>query len=75
LLSAGPRPKRSFFGTGEITVALGGKKKADSRGPGWVITQEDMKAYDHLRELVTSFGLGIVRIQPVLGGVLTREAM
>jgi len=57
LLSSCPRPERAFLGTGTITVALGGKREANSRGAGRVVAQEDMKAYDHLRELAKSFSL------------------
>lgn len=59
LLSSGPRPERVFLGTGAITVALGGKGEAGSRGPGRVVAQEDMKAYDQLRELAKAFSLDI----------------
>ncbi|MGH3798962.1 MAG: sigma-70 family RNA polymerase sigma factor [Pseudonocardiaceae bacterium] len=59
LLSSGPPPERLFFGAGAITVALGGKREADSRGPGRVLAQEDVEAYDHLRELAKGFSLDI----------------
>lgn len=51
LVTTGPPPERAFLGTATVTVALGGKVEADKAKPGPVVAQEDLNAYEQLREL------------------------
>jgi hypothetical protein len=57
LLAAGPRSERAFLGTGELTVALGGKLESGKATPGPVLAQEDFAAYGHLQELAETVNL------------------
>jgi hypothetical protein len=53
----GPGPERAFLGSGQLTVALGGKSEAKQDRPGPVVAQEDLYAYEHLRKLAEHMGL------------------
>lgn len=57
LLSSGPKSERAFFGTGTLTIAVGGKIEADKRGSGRVLAQEDLTAFRHLQDLARALGL------------------
>jgi hypothetical protein len=57
LLSAGPPPERAFLGTSPLIVALGGKVEAGKKRPGPVVAQEDVNAYEQLRDLAESMKL------------------
>ncbi|MCC5032286.1 sigma-70 family RNA polymerase sigma factor [Streptomyces sp. WAC 00631] len=60
LASAGPPPERAFFGSGLMTVPLGGKYEAGKtpeQNPGEVIAREDLNNFEHLRKLFTSLKL------------------
>jgi hypothetical protein len=60
LASAGPPPERAFFGTGPMTVPLGGKYeggKSPDENPSEVITREDLNNFEHLRKLFTTLKL------------------
>jgi hypothetical protein len=61
LTKAGPPPERAFWGTGALTVALGGKLEASKKAsgqPGPVLAQEDFQAYVELSASVKTMGLG-----------------
>ena len=63
LTKAGPAPERAFWGTDELTVALGGKLEAPKKAagePGPVLAQEDFQAYLDLSESVKAMGLNTV---------------
>lgn len=51
LVTTGPPPERAFLGTATVTVALGGKVEGGKAKPGPVVAQEDLNAYEQLREL------------------------
>ena len=55
LLSSGPRPERIFLGTGEITVALGGKREAEK--PKLAVSAEMLAGYELISELARSLNL------------------
>lgn len=60
LTKAGPPPERAFWGTGALTVALGGKLEAAKNAsgqPGPVVAQEDFQAYAELSASVKAMGL------------------
>lgn len=50
LLSSGPRPERALFGTGAITVAIGGKVESGRSQPSAVISAEALAAYHLIQE-------------------------
>lgn len=59
LMSAGVRPERAFFGTGKVTVAIGGKYET-GRADGKqlvVASGEAFSAYEQLADLVRALGL------------------
>ncbi|GAA1423028.1 sigma factor-like helix-turn-helix DNA-binding protein [Catellatospora coxensis] len=59
LMSAGVRPERAFFGTGKVTVAIGGKLetgRADGK-PLVVASGEAFGAYERLADLLRTLGL------------------
>lgn len=59
LLTAGVRPERAFFGTGKVTVAIGGKQesgRADTKTQV-VASSEAFSAYERLADLLRSLGL------------------
>jgi transcriptional regulator with XRE-family HTH domain len=69
LMKDGPPPERVFWGTGKVTVALGGKLEAPkeaSGGPGPVVAVEDFAAYNSLSESLHAMGLetGYEIVQP-----------
>ncbi|MFK0189801.1 sigma-70 family RNA polymerase sigma factor [Kitasatospora sp. NPDC090308] len=55
LLSSGPRPERIFLGTGEITVALGGKREAEK--PKLVVSAEMLAGCERISEIARSLNL------------------
>lgn len=57
LLSSGPRPERAFLGTGNITIAVGGKFEAGKANPGNVISAEMLATYERLCALAGSLNL------------------
>ncbi|WP_327168343.1 sigma factor-like helix-turn-helix DNA-binding protein [Streptomyces subrutilus] len=60
LASQGPPPERAFFGTGLMTISLGGKYeagKAKTENPGEVVAREDLGNFDHLRKLLATLKL------------------
>jgi hypothetical protein len=57
LVTTGPPPERAFLGTATVTVALGGKVEAGKAKPGPVVAQEDLNAYEQLRDLARSVKL------------------
>lgn len=57
LVQSGPPPERAFFGTGTLTVAVGGKSEAGKSKPGQVIATADMASYERLRDLAASLKL------------------
>ncbi|MBB5869678.1 putative XRE-type DNA-binding protein [Allocatelliglobosispora scoriae] len=59
LLSAGARPERAFFGTGKVTVAIGGKNETGRKDgkPLVVASGEAFGAFEHLATLVRMLGL------------------
>jgi hypothetical protein len=57
LVTTGPPPERAFLGTATVTVAFGGKAEAGKAKPGPVVAQEDLNAYEQLRELAHSVKL------------------
>jgi hypothetical protein len=50
LLSSGPRPERALFGTGAITVAIGGKIESGRSQPSAVISAEALATYHLIRD-------------------------
>ncbi|MBW0008925.1 MAG: transcriptional regulator [Pseudonocardiales bacterium] len=57
LVTTGPPPERAFLGTATVTVAFGGKVEAGKATPGPVVAQEDLTAYEQLRDLAHSVKL------------------
>ncbi len=59
LATSGPPPERAFFGTTDLTVALGTKSEAPKKsGPaGPTVSQEGFRAYEHLKELCAGLSL------------------
>ncbi|RKN50096.1 sigma-70 family RNA polymerase sigma factor, partial [Streptomyces klenkii] len=58
LASAGPPPERAFFGTGPMTIPLGGKYEAGKEeNASEVITREDLSNFEHLRKLLAGLKL------------------
>lgn len=57
LLSAGPKSERAFLGSGLLTIAIGGKREANKRGSGRVLAQEDLAAFNQIKELAQTLGL------------------
>ncbi|MER5867635.1 sigma-70 family RNA polymerase sigma factor [Kitasatospora sp. NPDC002040] len=55
LLSSGPRPERIFLGSGELTVALGGKREAEK--PKLVVSAEMLAGYERISELARNLNL------------------
>lgn len=57
LLSSGPKSERAFLGAGALTIVIGGKQEADKRGSGRVLAQEDLAAFNQMKELARTLGL------------------
>ncbi|BCJ71206.1 hypothetical protein CS0771_07500 [Catellatospora sp. IY07-71] len=59
LMAGGTRPERAFFGTGKITVAIGGKHETGrADGSALVVaSREAFGAYERLAELLRGLGL------------------
>jgi len=58
LASAGPPPERAFFGTGLMTVSLGGKYEGGkAEDPGEVVAREDMNNFERLRTMFSAMKL------------------
>lgn len=57
IISKSPRAERSFFGSGRVAVALGGKYEAGKATPGVTIAREDMASFAALQELLKDLGL------------------
>lgn len=57
IISHGPRPERTFLGTGKVTVAIGGKQESNKANPSAVISAESLAAYNMLQALASTFGL------------------
>ncbi|WP_307799119.1 sigma-70 family RNA polymerase sigma factor [Micromonospora antibiotica] len=57
LLSSGPRPERAMLGTGELTIAVGGKFEAGKQDPYAVVSAEMLAAYEKLSVLARRLGL------------------
>lgn len=57
LLSSGPKSERAFLGAGPLTIAIGGKQEANKRGSGRVLAQEDLAAFNQMKELARNLGL------------------
>lgn len=57
LLSSGPKPSRAFLGTGNLTVAIGGKFESQKSNPSAVISAESLAAYHVIKDLASEYGL------------------
>jgi hypothetical protein len=57
LLSSGPSPERAFLGTGNLTVAVGGKYEAGKDQPGHVVSAEAFATYERIAGLARTLGL------------------
>src|SRR6266581_5859682 len=75
LLSAGSRPERAFFGTGTVTVAVGGKLEAGKADPGAVVSSESFASYEVLTDLARSVGVDVAyEVVPPPGNVHLNRA-
>ena len=75
LLSAGSRPERAFFGTGTVTVAVGGKLEAGKADPGAVVSSESFAGYEMLADLARSVGVDVAyEVVPPPGNVHLNRA-
>lgn len=63
LLSAGPRPERALFGTGQLTVAIGQKREGPKRSPVTtpVISGPMAAAWDLIVRTASDYGLDVVK--------------
>ena len=57
LVTTGPPPERAFLGMATVIVAFGGKVEAGKATPGSVVAQEDLNAYEQIRDLANSVKL------------------
>lgn len=57
LLSSGPRPERALFGTGALTIAVGGKTEAQKANPSTMVSAETFAAYELLNKTALDLGL------------------
>lgn len=57
LLKNGPAPERAFLGTDTVTVVVAGKVESDRPDPQPVVAQDDLVAYDHLKQLARTLSL------------------
>lgn len=57
LLSSGPQPERALFGSGTITIAVGGKPEPGRANPSTMVSAETFGAYEKLAKAAGELGL------------------